>query len=623
MIGYYKLIWAVSWIGILSHLNTLMAQTPFVIQGALKYRDDQSPVAQAKVLLEAAPQVIALSDSKGFFELTLPEELEKQSQVMVLVLLASPAGKQYRFGLLNQADRQNILLDWPALSTLHREENSPPGSISPIESLRIAKNPGPTPEEKGEKEKKAASISERGTLGTNRLETNAGSAQTPSPDADVLGKYRIEFKGLTDKINLESRLLVRGNQSIQQKLVKLLSQLRQGKEIKPQIRDSLKNYVLALEKSLDQYSAIYQKSQKEIRAILSEVKALLFAQEYQIRRNRIAIITLTGVVLGLSMVTYIFYLINRRVRRQRTYLAEQLDKINRQNEEINRQKEQIELQNQTLEGKSQELETAYHHIRDSLIYAEKIQEAFLTGPQQLERVFPQSFVFLLPKDIVSGDFYWFHHFAEESVLAVIDCTGHGVPGAFMTILANDALNYIVRDKSITAPEEILSQLDVEIYEAFQKKQQDPQAKYGLELMLVRFDWPARQAQLAGTKNQLYFVQDQMLQSIKGTPYTIGSYSVKDKKVFVRQTVALQGGEIFYLFSDGFQDQFGGQEDGKYLKNRFRDFLYQISDQPLAQQKQALETEFYCWKADQAQTDDVLVVGVQVPFFEKKDAQNSA
>ncbi|NJL13515.1 MAG: SpoIIE family protein phosphatase [Microscillaceae bacterium] len=619
MIGYYKIIWAVSWIGALSLLNHLKAQTPFTIQGVLQYRDDLSPISNAKVLLESAPQVIALSDKKGFFELTLPEELERQEQIKVLVLLSNPVGKQYRFVLFNKEDRQTIQLERPVLSTLSREETLPPGTISPIESLRIAKNPALDPDEGTQKETQEAKPSQQNNAGLNRPKQRQDTAQSPSADLDLLEKYRIEFKGLTDKINLESRLLVKGNQTIQQKLVKLLGQLRKSKAIKPQIRDSLKNYVLALEKSLDQYAAVYQKSQKEIRLLLSEVKALLFAQEYQIRRNRIAIITLTGVVLGLSLVTYIFYLINRRVRRQRTYLSEQLNKINRQNEEINRQKEQIELQNQTLEGKSQELATAYNQIRDSLIYAEKIQEAFLTGPQQLERFFPQSFVFLLPKDIVSGDFYWFHHFAEESVLAVIDCTGHGVPGAFMTILANDALNYIVRDKSITAPEEILSQLDVEIYEALLQKQQNPQAKYGLELMLVRFDWQAREAQLAGTKNQLYFVHNQVLHSIKGTPHTIGSYPVKDKKIFLRQTVPLQGGEIFYLFSDGFQDQFGGQEDGKYLKNRFRDFLYQISSQPLDQQKQALEAEFYQWKAEQPQTDDVLIVGVQVPFFESKDA----
>ncbi len=592
------------------------------IGGEIYFKDGTSPAARIKVVLKSQSTLITITDENGKFDLTIPDSIKlKYPTELILIPPKYITNDQINVRLKNNQVLHKITLPFskPVIAkdlttSLDIEKSNNTSKISQNESNKDSSNT-----------QNNVTIIEADSLGLASLitkeekerqtenKTNKTSEErnrTNPKDTFSLKSYQLEFKRLTEKIRIEKDLLQKNDKEIKQGLSNLLRQLSQSKEIKPEERDSLKKYVLALEEYLDEYADAFEASQKELREALQEVKNILFEQEYRIRRSRITIITLLGVILGLALLSYVFFQVNKRIRKQREELAYRVDKINKQKEEIEQQKAQIIEQNQDLAEKSEALKQAYNQITDSLVYAERIQQAFLGNSIKLEQSFPESLVFLKPRDIVSGDFYWLHQAEHLQILAVIDCTGHGVPGAFMTILAHDILNLIVKEKQITDPAEILSQLDQQLQQALKKEQGQQSAKYGMDLMIFVLDGKQGMAHLAGSRSYLCYVKNQEIHTFKGDTHFIGSTATKEQKRFNTQTLALEGDEVFYLFTDGFQDQFGGEEDSKYLKSRFIGLLHSISSKPFQQQIEILEHEFINWKKDEPQTDDVLIIGIK-------------
>ncbi|MEM6298556.1 MAG: SpoIIE family protein phosphatase [Bacteroidota bacterium] len=250
--------------------------------------------------------------------------------------------------------------------------------------------------------------------------------------------------------------------------------------------------------------------------------------------------------------------------------------------------------------------------------------------------FEDAFIYFAPRDIVSGDFYWFAEVkshkemmlkpnpdGEEDyriapskrIIVAADCTGHGVPGAFMTVMGNDFLDEIVNAQSITRPDRILERLDKRIKERLhgvRGTHGSGSVRDGMDMSILVVDEKRKQIQFAGAKNPLCRVRDGKMEVIKGSPYPLGSLPFKNRpKIFQMHTLDMKKGDIFYLYSDGFQDQFGGKKNRKYLSKRFRQFLYENSSLPMKVQKAALIHELKEWQGDRQQTDDILVVGVKV------------
>ncbi len=259
------------------------------------------------------------------------------------------------------------------------------------------------------------------------------------------------------------------------------------------------------------------------------------------------------------------------------------------------------------------------NITDSLRYAQRIQKAILGNEEEILCNFKEGFIFFQPKDIVSGDFFWFSQVyfnAEQKssrrILIAADCTGHGVPGAFMTVMGNALLDEIVNEKCITDPHLILAELDKKVVATLQK--QNFSQNDGMDMVILAIeekDDNTKFVHWAGAKNPLYYIKNQQINEIKGDKFPIGGNTLKHTKVFQTHTLALNEGDIFYLFSDGFQDQFGGKDNKKYMVKRFRQFLFGISSLPLSEQRERLAQEFADWKGRREQTDDVLVMGVRV------------
>lgn len=296
-------------------------------------------------------------------------------------------------------------------------------------------------------------------------------------------------------------------------------------------------------------------------------------------------------------------------------VEERTREISEKNQELHTQNEEIMAQAEAILEKSYELEGALNNITASLQYAKRIQNAILGNIDFITSRFNDAFILFYPRDIVSGDFYWFTEKGNIKIIIAADCTGHGVPGAFMTVMGNDFLNDIILNKNILDPSEILEELDQMIVATVQKQNSgSTPTKDGMDISVLVFDDDAKTVSFSGAKNPLYMVRNNEMEVIKASKYSIGSTLVSKADVLVKKfethTIQLMRGDQFYILSDGYQDQFGGDDNRKFLTKRLRELLHELSVLPMAQQKEKLDQIFAEWKGGVNQTDDVLVIGVR-------------
>lgn len=259
--------------------------------------------------------------------------------------------------------------------------------------------------------------------------------------------------------------------------------------------------------------------------------------------------------------------------------------------------------------KSVKLELAYKEIRDSINYAKRIQESILPADEMIHKVFGDSFIFYRPKDIVCGDFYWFSQKGDEALIAAVDCTGHGVPGALMTVIGNSLLNQIMAGNETTDPANILTQLDKKLLETFQQHG-NVSTNDGMDAAIVRYRVNKREITFAGAKRPLYIFKNNELLELKGNKSPIGSFNHNFDKLFTTQKMTMNEGDTIYLFSDGLQDQFGGASGKKFMIKRFRDLLQDMQTVPMRDQLKRIESEIDDWQGRYEQTDDMLLVGIR-------------
>jgi len=267
-----------------------------------------------------------------------------------------------------------------------------------------------------------------------------------------------------------------------------------------------------------------------------------------------------------------------------------------QNEEIATQRDKINAQH-----------TA---ITDSIVYAKRIQKGVLPPDAYIDEILPESFILFKPKDVVSGDFYWIRQINDYIVLAVADCTGHGVPGAIMSMLGISFLNEIVQKREITQANQVLNELRKQIKLALRQTGRKGEADDGMDIAMCVLDTKTKSLQYSGAFNPLYLIQNYELSEIKADKMPIGYYP-NEKSDFSNHEIQLKKGDIFYLFSDGFRDQFGGKKGFKYRASNFQRILVENHNKPMIIQKEMLEDELKSWMNGYEQTDDIIVMGVRV------------
>ncbi|MFI5203721.1 MAG: two-component regulator propeller domain-containing protein [Flavobacteriales bacterium] len=248
-------------------------------------------------------------------------------------------------------------------------------------------------------------------------------------------------------------------------------------------------------------------------------------------------------------------------------------------------------------------------ITDSIVYARRIQEAILPNTSILKNSFPDSFLFYRPRDIVCGDFYWFTQIDEHFVWACADCTGHGVPGAMMTMIGNEYLHQIVNKNLVTSPEKVLSQLDERITRSLKQTDEGVQTRDGMDIGICSMDTKTMTARFCGANIPIYVLRNGELVEYASSKYPIGG--MMEEKEFHGIEFTFQKGDTFYMCSDGYLDQFGGDEGKKFMRKRWRDLLLSIRAMDMAEQRNTIERIFDEWRGQYPQIDDVLVIGVKI------------
>jgi len=275
-------------------------------------------------------------------------------------------------------------------------------------------------------------------------------------------------------------------------------------------------------------------------------------------------------------------------------------KVIERTEEVVRQKEEIEIQ-------SGKLQILYKHVTDSIRYAKRLQDAILPPVAVVKQLLPDSFILFKPKDIVSGDFYWLNKKGDRILVAAVDCTGHGVPGAFMSLVGNNMLNQVVKDNEVIDAGDVLNKLNTLAAATISQKSEDGAIRDGMDLTLCIIDQEKMTLDYAGANNPLYFFRNGEYQEVKADKFPIGYYS-EVAKSFTNKKLKIQKGDTYYIFSDGYADQFGGPKGKKFMVNQFRSLLNRIHKLPMDKQKEILNQTIETWRGGLEQVDDILLIG---------------
>ncbi len=265
--------------------------------------------------------------------------------------------------------------------------------------------------------------------------------------------------------------------------------------------------------------------------------------------------------------------------------------------------------NLKLKSQKKEIEKQKDSITQSIIYAKKIQQAILPNEQIFKNNFRDYFIVFKPRDIVSGDFYFIQKVNNYIIFAAVDCTGHGVPGGFMSMLGQAFLNDIIRKKEVTKASQILNLLRDEIKLSLQQKGVKGEQKDGMDMAICVIDTQSNQLQFAGAHNPLIMVRSRKLTEIKADRMPVGIH-IKERE-FTNHTLQLQKEDQLYIFSDGFADQLGEESQKKYKSKPFKKLLLSNSDLSMAEQKEKLITVYQQWKGTIKQTDDIVIIGVKI------------
>ncbi len=387
---------------------------------------------------------------------------------------------------------------------------------------------------------------------------------------------------------------------------------RQGREITVQQRT-----IETQQEEVTEQQQVLNNQRDEIRSQRSEIESqmeLLDQQmmkiEGQEERIRMQLATLEKQRLVLYFILFVLllslflaYYIYRgyRIKREANIRLEE------KNRTISAQKDEIERQRDIAAMQRDQIAYQKKHITDSILYAKRIQTALLPSLELFSDEL-EHFVFFKPLDIVSGDFYWVHRMEQQQLIIAADCTGHGVPGAFMSMLGVSMLNEIVLAREITKPDLIINELRSEIVAALKQSIDDDTVKDGMDMAVCLLDFRSFTLYFAGANNPLYLIRDGELIHYRPDKMPVSIHYNMDP--FTMQKIELKKGDCFYIFSDGFADQFGGPAGKKYMAKQFKRTLMEIADKPMLKQGELLGELFENWRGDSDQVDDVTVIGVR-------------
>lgn len=314
----------------------------------------------------------------------------------------------------------------------------------------------------------------------------------------------------------------------------------------------------------------------------------------------LVLVGLTGLVIIMGYIKFR----ERKLNHERELLEE---KVRERTQEVVDKNKELELVNLEVLSKNKEIEQKNNDLNSSIRYALTIQEASFPAIQEMKEVFPNSFIYHLPRDIVSGDFYWYRQVGKKFVIACADCTGHGVPGALTSMIGIALINEIVIGNKITDPAVALSQLDKGILKAFENSESE--TNDGMDISLITVDVETMELEYAGAYRPLLLIRDNELIEYKATKMSIG-FKDEPNKVFEKTTLQMQKNDCIYMFSDGYPDQFGGPKNKKFKTKTMKEMLLSSAHLSMPEQKAIIDSKLNIWMEGYDQVDDILVMGIK-------------
>lgn len=437
-----------------------------------------------------------------------------------------------------------------------------------------------------------------------------------SKNTKKLDAQKAQLKTQTDELNAQKGELVKKEKQIanakteidnqQQLISNQLAKIQAQQENLAHLNDDviIKQKEVAkqhqkLEEEKQNLIAI-QEEYAEIEKHLKEKELLVKQQNKTIDAQGNEIITKDGTIEEQKSIIWlsILFLIIVSILGALAYRSYRLK--NKANAIILAQKNEIEEQHEVLEEQHRE-------ITDSINYAKRIQDAILPPLKLVKGYMPDSFILYQPKDIVAGDFYWMEGINNLIIFAAADCTGHGVPGAMVSVVCHNAMNRAVKEFMLIKPNEILNKTREIVMETFEKSDED--VNDGMDIALCSINTETKKLCFSGANNGLYLVRDGELTQVKPDKQPIGNY--QDAKPFTLHEFDLKKGDVLYTFSDGYPDQFGGPKGKKFMYKNFRNLLLDIHQKSMDEQHSLLHKAFEEWRGDHEQIDDVCVIGVRI------------
>ena len=361
-------------------------------------------------------------------------------------------------------------------------------------------------------------------------------------------------------------------------------------------------------KALAGMEAKYQNEKKQLEIIkLGKEKELQISEN---KKQRMIIwFIVFGLLLVLAFAAFIFRSL-RITRKQKRIIEKQKEKVDEAYEELNQQNEEIASQRDEIEAQRDSLYVQNKNITDSITYARFIQQALLTSHEILDNCKIENFILFKPKDIISGDFYWFKLIKNYLYFAAADCTGHGVPGAFMSVLGISLLNEIVSKRDLNPPALVLNELRKKLKKSLKQDNPETTSHDGIDIALCLYDQETKVLQFSGAFNPLFMIRKKQLIEYSANHMPVGIHP-KDNIDFTNQEIQLQPEDSIYIFSDGYISQFGGEKGKKFNIKQFKQLLLEINHLPMKIQKQVFEKRLIEWQHDFDQIDDILVIGIKI------------
>jgi len=425
----------------------------------------------------------------------------------------------------------------------------------------------------------------------------------------VIAEQDEQIARQAEMIRLQEARLDSLNREIRQKLAIIREKekilVTQGNEIENQkalINEQVTEVAKQKKILAKQQTDIQQREQT-----IKEQDVLIIDQLRQIEKQRLITWFILIALILVSGLGYFMYINYRNKKKANIILEEKNRLITKQKDEIELQRDEIKKQRDIAEMQRDQIAYQKKHITDSIEYAKRIQRAILPSLELFSDKIDH-FVLYKPRDIVSGDFYWVDQIDNKQIVITADCTGHGVPGAFMSMLGVSLLNEIIHNKRITQPDQILNTLRENIVSSLKQLEIKSDVKDGMDMTACVIDYDKDLLEFSGANNPLIMIRDGELTHIKGDKMPVAIHDTMDP--FTKQRIELKKGDAIYTFSDGYPDQFGGPNEKKFLIKNFKEVLLQIHQLSMYEQGIKLDEVFEEWKKEVDQVDDVTVVGIR-------------